>query len=1518
MASQRPVAGNKKTRYRINDIALDPTTSEYDVEVKIQVDEKTLHKLKIGKGRTLYWGGCYVACDMSNASILTIQVTEIHTFRDKNQAYTYTTSMLCGQDSVSTDRGTGTYSIRLGFIGSIEAERMYQEALVKARHLESQPSVVQRLGKIGSAFKTLLDLGGAMADLDPTGGAKVAFGLCSKAWEQIEQQDRLETELKGCIQAIADMIPSIEDVKPIAKTSLAETAQEMSDLIEDISLFVLNYQSQNAWRRLWSSTVGSSPQERVQNFSDALERLRKTFDTKVSVQTLSAVQAASIVAAEATLRSKLQPASQAGYDPSRACMPGTRKNVIDDAMAWIVDKNTDRRFGWMYGLAGFGKSSIATSVCEQIEARGALGASFFCKRDSPELRDPRRLIATVTYCMAVTWNAYGNMVTAVLEKDPQLHTRHIQPLYEALIAKPMRALSHTGSPDSGLVVVIDALDECGDSEGRGQLLACLRDMSQIGSWLKILVTSRPDSDIQQYFGEDAGDWFMPFSLLRYDALTDIRTFTYAQLGKLEKIDDWPNGAVDQLTERSNGLFIWARTACKYILGGHNPRRCLDRVLAGERGHDSTAQLDSLYATAVRTASGDDEDNLSDILEFLGLIMATAVRTPLSVQSLSLLLRGRISEYRLNHMLSSLSSVLYMDRSHEGVVRVSHPSFMDYVSDKKRSKELCVDLESRSAELAECCIETMKKELRFNICDLDTSHRLNIDVPDLSGRAKSRIGPHLRYSCTYWTSHLVQTKTGRLNEAIEKLLCDHVCTLGVALSSMVELQNIRTLAESSRMYARDVYRFVLSFYDAISTSTPHLYISALALAPEKSLLAQLMRTRFFNTFFITQGAQHDWTPCIRTISVGSGVNSVAWSAVGRKIATGSDDGAVRLWDAETGASVLESIQAHSRWVWSVAFSPDGRLIVSGSADATVRVWDTETGTEVLDPLEGHSGSVRCVTFSPSGAFIASGYDDGSVRVSDTETGQSLYILNRHEGPVLSVAFSADGRRLASGSADKTVRLWDVDTGAMALEPLTGHTGDVCSVAFSTGGHRIVSGAYDCTIRVWDANAGSALRVITGHSSAVLSVAFLLDDRRVVSGSGDGTVRTWDADTGAQLSLFLGHSTAVWSVGCSPDGRRIVSGSDDKTVRIWDTEVKDTAARVPQGHSDLVHCVAFSPDGRRIASCSDDTTIRIWDAATGAAAMDPIRGHLDYIYSIAYSPDGRRIVSGSDDKTVRVWDAETGAAVSEPLQGHTESGHSKCVYSVAFSPDGCHLVSGSGDSTIRLWDTSNGMSVLEPLRGHGSKVNCVAYSPDGQRIASCSDDCTIRIWDAKTGVPLLEPIQGHLSTVTSVVFSSDGQHILSSSHDKTLRIWDAKTGRLLREPLGGHDWAVYSAVFSPDGCYVASGSNDRSVRVWNVDECVDSETTAQRHLPGTEILTLSRSTDAQPVSTGSLLARRMRSDGWATTPDGGLYVWLPPDLRRVDDSVICISVSPPRARVVMDFSRFVHGKEWTSVAGGEVGL
>ena len=157
---------------------------------------------------------------------------------------------------------------------------------------------------------------------------------------------------------------------------------------------------------------------------------------------------------------------------------------------------------------------------------------------------------------------------------------------------------------------------------------------------------------------------------------------------------------------------------------------------------------------------------------------------------------------------------------------------------------------------------------------------------------------------------------------------------------------------------------------------------------------------------------------------------------------------------------------------MAFSPDGKRLASGSLDGTVKVWDATSGQETLT-LKGHTEPVTSVAFRADGKRLASGSWDHSAKVWDAASGQEILTLKGHNRHVTSVAFSPDGTRLVSAAGiDQTVKVWDATSGQETLT-LKGHTGDFKCVAFSPDGTRLASAgghpnvSMPGELMVWDA-------------------------------------------------------------------------------------------------------------------------------------------------------------------------------------------------------------------------------------------------------------------------------------------------------------------------------------------------------------------------------------------------------------------------------------------------------------------
>ncbi|KAB5591751.1 hypothetical protein CTheo_4820 [Ceratobasidium theobromae] len=1134
---------------------------------------------------------------------------------------------------------------------------------------------------------------------------------------------------------------------------------------------------------------------------------------------------------------KLNPSKLARYDSElssdmarRMCTEKTRVDILKGLNDWSHDPGLADMY-WMNGMAGTGKTTIACSFSRQLHKQNQLAASFFCSRTSPECRSVGRIVPTIAYQLARYSIPYQGALCEVLGNDPDIGTTNIETQLERLLMEPLMKVKAAMPED--LVVVIDALDECEDRSAVQRLLDLLfRSAAQLP--LKFFVTSRPEPEIYRKMVSRVVDSRKILHLHEIETSlvqADIALYLTEELGR------FMNPSIDQielLSQRSGNLFIYAATLVRHIqlgdrLGDYQKR--LDSLLAAApRSTKQYAQLDELYATVLKSAlNGDglDDETADDIKTVLQTVVCA--QEPVDLGTLAAL-AGLNNVERARSALQPLRSVLQLS-GNNGLVSTLHASFPDFLFDQERSGSFFCDIEILNQMLAQQCFTIMQSQLRFNICNLESSFVADKDVDDLQDRVIRYISHSLFYACRYWADHLCSCKS---SEPLKSLLGEFltirllfwmevpnlkgVMDIGVEMLSKViqwlQLGEASTKVTQIIQLAQGARNLVTTFAgNPISQSTPHIYTSLLPFCPKSNAIAEHYRKRMQGLIEANGTGVDRWDamPLANWKTGLSPIFSMAYSHDRSRVVYGCEDGTMGIRSAYNGSLLVGPVKAHGGSVRGVAFSPNVTQVATCGDDRTIRLWDARNGLAIGDPFRGHSDTVTSISFSPDSTRIASGSSDCTIRIWGIPTGTLLPIsFKGHTNVVEAVAFSPDGTRIVSASSDRTVRVWNSIDGAPVTKPFTGHTGRVRSVAFSPDGTQVVSGSYDRTVRLWAADSGAPIaNPLEGHTHWVLSVAFSPDGTHIASSSPDCTIRVWNISRETSVSTILeGHTNSVNAVAFSVDGTRIISGSSDCTIRMWNTIVTTLTSTPPQGHTGWVFSVAFSPDGSHIASGSNDYTICLWDAQSGVPINSPLRGHTNAANSVAFSPDGTLIASGSYDHTIRLWSLHDKALVSNPFKGHTND-----VTSVAFSPDGMQLVSSSADKTIRVWSIPDGDLVIGPLSDHTDEVTSVMFSPDGKRIFSGSFDCTIRAWNTSNGTPAAGPFKGHTQAIASISVSAIGKLIASGSFDHTVRLWNPDDGTPATPPLLGHTATVFSVAFSSDGMCVISGSYDRTVRLWN---------------------------------------------------------------------------------------------------------
>ena len=235
---------------------------------------------------------------------------------------------------------------------------------------------------------------------------------------------------------------------------------------------------------------------------------------------------------------------------------------------------------------------------------------------------------------------------------------------------------------------------------------------------------------------------------------------------------------------------------------------------------------------------------------------------------------------------------------------------------------------------------------------------------------------------------------------------------------------------------------------------------------------------------------------------AGIHALAFAPCGQMFATGDVDGAVILWDTQSGEAG-HHMEGDDRTVYALGFSADGARLASGGVSGLIFVWDVPTGA-LLRTIQASDDEVTGLHFSPTDSRrLASASDDGWVRLWDIDRGNKKKMF----AGLHFAVFSPDGGAIATASAptEGDVILFDIESGEERLT-LVGHQSRPHSAAAFSGedGSKLASVSCDNTCKVWDSSTGVCLRTIEMFSPV-----------SVLWG------RDWVRDTQGAMAFAMGH-------------------------------------------------------------------------------------------------------------------------------------------------------------------------------------------------------------------------------------------------------------------------------------------------------------------------------------------------------------------------------------------------------------
>ncbi|MGE0758227.1 MAG: WD40 repeat domain-containing protein, partial [Pirellulaceae bacterium] len=466
-------------------------------------------------------------------------------------------------------------------------------------------------------------------------------------------------------------------------------------------------------------------------------------------------------------------------------------------------------------------------------------------------------------------------------------------------------------------------------------------------------------------------------------------------------------------------------------------------------------------------------------------------------------------------------------------------------------------------------------------------------------------------------------------------------------------------------------------------------------------------------------------------------AVALNQDGTRVVAAGIGGSMYWWETAKGGEgtplVVRTESTES--IQGLSFSPDGNRVATGSQEGGVAVWELATNETMV--TWNVAGPASCVAFSPDGRWLAAGTgkmsfgwpQDSPIHVWDLTTGRGLEARVGHEDVVTDVAFSPDSQRKASSSRDGSVRVWDIPPlPAWRAEqelPVTGSLLAWNSSALLAG---YLSDRPGGEVQLVDIPSGR-VATLRGSPTYATAVGLAADGLSAAVADGEGTVTILDVAAGKTRWTHKSRGR-FQSLQFSPDSQMVCEfGSDGPrdSWHVWEvaTGREDTERKAPPGRVFAAWCGAA---GRIVLAVQSRTELAtetfLWDLQVGGKLCDLPDASGE---GGPFSADGTRLtVIGVDLADIRIYDTATGKLI------HTVSGHRGQIRSLDFSPDGHTLVSASEVSAERVktpgdvivWDVATSR---QRMAWPGAPP--VAFSSDGRRLAWKRDPTgSIVVWRA----------------------------------------------------------------------------------------------------------------------------------------------------------------------------------------------
>ncbi|KAJ3576566.1 hypothetical protein NP233_g358 [Leucocoprinus birnbaumii] len=413
------------------------------------------------------------------------------------------------------------------------------------------------------------------------------------------------------------------------------------------------------------------------------------------------------------------------------CHPGTRKELRERLIKWILDENRSQTLVWLVGPAGAGKSAVAQTFAEYCQSIQQLGASFFFSRLEGRV-STNGLVATIVYQLAIQYPDYQTEIVHILSRDRSILDKTLPIQFNKLIIEPMEALaSRLSKPtlsEKPLLIVLDGLDECNDEVAQRQIVGLIGKYVQLAILslhpLVWLLCSRPEWHIGREFTLAERPFIWKRENISCNSPQDIADVycilktrlqeVYNDFTTVEPKPSWPEGQrLRQISELVGGLPILADTIYRFIRDGDGtPDSMLDQCISylatpgKSKSVNPLRRLDQFYQHTMGRVRDCDLPKaklilafyiLSPTLEPLPSAMGANFGNVLEVARFLRLEKDTL--YKVLRGLYSVVDVPSAETAHQKPLLFFHKFFSDFLQDPARAGGYALDMDQLRYDIA---------------------------------------------------------------------------------------------------------------------------------------------------------------------------------------------------------------------------------------------------------------------------------------------------------------------------------------------------------------------------------------------------------------------------------------------------------------------------------------------------------------------------------------------------------------------------------------------------------------------------------------------------------------------------------------------------------------------------------------------------------------------------------------------------------------------------------------------------